>query len=108
LLEHANEYKTLSYGILSECFNEDSNKTSKLLRRKLKHWGNQTCLEIAVDVKEMVCTSQFCTHTHFRHTPALKLLLMWKKWYALGSFAHTHALLLWNHFNRRGRCNLAM
>ena len=53
-MAHADKYKTLSYGILSECFTKDSDFSSLLLKRKMEHWGNQTCLEVAVDVKEKV------------------------------------------------------
>ena len=54
LLAFSDVYQNLSYGILTECFNDDPKKTMALLTRRLKSWGNLTCLQIAIDTEDIV------------------------------------------------------
>uniref|UniRef100_H2ZBY8 TRPM SLOG domain-containing protein n=1 Tax=Ciona savignyi TaxID=51511 RepID=H2ZBY8_CIOSA len=67
---HADDYEAHSIGILSECYNENEEKTGNLLLRRLPKWGNLTPLQIAVNAKDRA----FVSH------PAVQILLsqIWK------------------------------
>ena len=42
------EWSSLSIGVLSECYATDDQKAQDLLVRELIHWGDATCILIAV------------------------------------------------------------
>ena len=50
---HAKEYKSLSLGILQECYADSASKTGDLLIRKRDEWGGLTLLQISVDEEDV-------------------------------------------------------
>ena len=53
------EWSQLSIGVLSECYSTHERKAQDLLVRELTHWGEATCMLIAVkaDNKEFISQS---------------------------------------------------
>ncbi|XP_076813165.1 transient receptor potential cation channel subfamily M member-like 2 isoform X1 [Clavelina lepadiformis] len=51
---HAKEYKSLSLGILQECYADSASKTGDLLIRKRDEWGGLTLLQISVDEEDII------------------------------------------------------
>jgi hypothetical protein len=45
---YAEEFRDLSLEILSHCHDQDDTRTMRLLTAELSHWGNHTCLSLAV------------------------------------------------------------
>ncbi|KAI6182347.1 hypothetical protein M3Y97_00370500 [Aphelenchoides bicaudatus] len=45
---YAEEFRDLSIEVLSHCHDQDDAKTMRLLTAELSHWGNHTCLSLAV------------------------------------------------------------
>ncbi|XP_022111704.1 transient receptor potential cation channel subfamily M member 5-like [Acanthaster planci] len=44
---HATSYEDLALGVLNECYNDDSDRTSLLLVREQENWGRTTSLSLA-------------------------------------------------------------
>lgn len=44
----ADEFRDCSLELLSHCYDQDDSKTMRLLTAELSHWGNHTCLSLAV------------------------------------------------------------
>ncbi|XP_072174396.1 transient receptor potential cation channel subfamily M member-like 2 [Diadema setosum] len=49
MMKHAETYEDLAIGVLNECYEEDEERSALILVSELPHWGNSTCLTIAVN-----------------------------------------------------------
>ncbi|TKR93887.1 hypothetical protein L596_008261 [Steinernema carpocapsae] len=58
LKEYAEEFRVLSMDLLDHCYQQDDAQTLQLLTYELKHWGDETCLSLAV----IVNNKQFLAH----------------------------------------------
>ncbi|KAK3607930.1 hypothetical protein CHS0354_006523 [Potamilus streckersoni] len=63
--ENGSEFMTLAIQVAQECHEEDEKKTQDMLIRRMKQWGNTTCIEIAVNahdkgfISQQVCLDLF-------------------------------------------------
>ncbi|XP_069120927.1 transient receptor potential cation channel subfamily M member-like 2 isoform X1 [Argopecten irradians] len=55
---NADEFCSLSVNVLNECYELDEHKAQDLLVRELDHWGNATCVLIAVETDNKQFISQ--------------------------------------------------
>ncbi|KAM5275432.1 transient receptor potential cation channel subfamily M member 2 isoform 10-T14 [Hipposideros larvatus] len=53
MLALANEYEHRAIGVFTECYRKDEERAQKLLIRVSEAWGKTTCLQLALEAKDM-------------------------------------------------------
>ncbi|XP_057553816.1 transient receptor potential cation channel subfamily M member 2 isoform X2 [Hippopotamus amphibius kiboko] len=51
--ELANQFEQRAIGVFTECYRKDEERAQKLLVRVSEAWGNTTCLQLALEAKDM-------------------------------------------------------
>ncbi|XP_070535546.1 transient receptor potential cation channel subfamily M member 2-like [Ptychodera flava] len=59
MMQSAKDYEQLAIEILTRCYNASEKQTLALLSRKLTHWGDSSCVDLAFSARSM----NFIAHT---------------------------------------------
>ncbi|XP_054324859.2 transient receptor potential cation channel subfamily M member 2 isoform X2 [Pongo pygmaeus] len=66
MLALAEEYEHRAIGVFTECYRKDEERAQKLLTRVSEAWGKTTCLQLALEAKDM----KFVSHGGIQPVPS--------------------------------------